>query len=86
MVVRGLSVAAAAPELLQAEGTQVLLRVRVPTSAHLLRYLRGDKGEIILLQVSPDHCISLAAQQPQRRVCVSFVSNGMCMCQVKPSI
>lgn len=53
MVVRGLSVAAAAPELLQAEGTQVLLRVRVPTPAHFLWYLRGDKIEIIFLQLSP---------------------------------
>lgn len=53
VVVGGFGGAAAAPELLQAEGTQVLLSVRVPAPAHFFGYLRGDKGEIILLQLSP---------------------------------
>lgn len=53
VVVGGLGGAAATPKLLQAEGTQVLLRVRVPAPAHFFRYLRGNKGEIILLQLYP---------------------------------
>lgn len=39
-----------------------------------------------LAALSPDYCINLAAQQPQGHVYVSFVTNGMCMCQVKHSI
>lgn len=45
MVVRGLHGAAAAPELFQAEGTEVLLRVRIPALAHFFRYLKDEKDK-----------------------------------------
>lgn len=55
VVVGGFGSAAATSELLQAKRTQVLLRVWVSAPAHFFGYLRGEKGEIILLQLSPQN-------------------------------